>query len=375
MLVCRVWEGVRARPKGLIRSIGLVPVLLVMALAGGLRAASEAGIPSYSDLKADIETACESRSALLQHSTGRARLSMEQTKTPWQGAERLSKRFLEGLGVDPTGLTPLSATGQWSVTWYRKGPKNRYDVSAGPVVDGGDSLSLFLPTNMRVASDPAQAPCTVHYDVPANRVYLRPGSVPLHDSFGLFRCFDISRLYKFDGRTVPELLAGFDKAKVVPELSADRIEGMRCIKMEFNIPRTPDPGARRRRRTELWVAPEMSFSLVRARFRDNGPTALKDVTLIESYDAVYEESKRFDGVWLLKHLRTVDHRYSTPGGIHNVDHDASKRLEVTIESTELDVAIPDATFTLEGLGVSPDTRIYDASLAGHPLTYYHKFVW
>ena len=119
----------------------------------------------------------------------------------------------------------------------------------------------------------------------------------------------------------------------------------------------------------------MSFSLVRARFRDNGPTQFKDFALMESYDAVYEESEEFDGVWLLKHLRTVDNRHSTPGGIHNLDHDTSKRLEVTVEKMELDVTIPDETFTLKGLGVPPGTKIYDASPAAHPLTYYHRFVW
>ena len=46
-----------------------------------------------------------------------------------------------------------------------------------------------------------------------------------------------------------------------------------------------------------------------------------------------------------------------------------------IEKTELDVAIPDETFTLKGLGVPAGTKIHDASLAGHPLTYYRRFPW
>lgn len=362
--------------KGRALLAGLVSIWAVLGLTARDPLASQGGIPPYSDLKARIDSAYESRLALLRYSTGRARLSMDQTKVFLEGAGRIAGGLMADLGVDPASLRPLSVVGQWDVAWYRDGQKYRYDVSVGPgAQSGGDGLPLFLPTHMRAASNPDERPYTIYYDVLTDRAYIRPGSLPLHRSFGLFRCFDVAALYELDDRPVPEMLARFEAAHVVPELSEDRIEGIRCIKVEFDSPTAPGAAAGRKKRAQLWLAPEMSVSLVRARLWDNGPTAYKEFALIESYDASYEESQSFRGTWLLKHIRTAEHQYSTPGGVHNADHHTETRLEVTIADTQLKAAIPPETFTPEGLGLSSQTKIHDASLAGHPLTYYRRFLW
>ena len=57
MLAYHVWQRAWTGPKGRARSVGFVSVLFVVALVAGLGSASETGIPTYSDLKADIETA------------------------------------------------------------------------------------------------------------------------------------------------------------------------------------------------------------------------------------------------------------------------------------------------------------------------------
>jgi hypothetical protein len=330
---------------------------LVILLISGLPLAWASKIPDYSALTVAIQAAYQARSDLLSNSTGTANIILEKMRFSAGAGRKLEEEFSKELGIDMENIR-FTGKGTWTTTWYKKNIKNRYDINVPPPEEKDyERRPLLIQKNMRVAVDPEKG---IYYDELHKEAYINRPPAQAGNPAHLLDHFDISRLYQFNSKELPDLLAVWAKAKVQPQCSEDQIGQTRCIKLEFSYERVNSSGKKRKSRLELWVAPEMSYSLVKAQLFGNKRSPGEEPVLIESYEATYQESA-FKGIWLLKDVVIVDEQ----GPLH-------EKLTATFHNTKVGVEIPDETFTFEGLGVPPGTKVYDKSLGGQPLQYYYR---
>ncbi|MHC4213190.1 MAG: M56 family metallopeptidase [Planctomycetota bacterium] len=303
-------------------------------------------IPSYSKLKEFIQANYVVRSNLLKNSAGTSEMFFEKTRS-WpieEGRKRGTKK----------------AT--WTTKWYAKNDKNRYDIIIGPQEKNKlDGVPLLRPERIRAVVYPDRRVC---YKVNKNEVVidkiLRPSSNPLHFS----QCFDIERLYQFNARyDVPALLAAWEKGNQ-PEITDDYVEQTRCIKITYDWEK---PDSNKRKLLEVWVAPSQAYSLIKAQFLSNSGMESARLRLVEGYDATYEESKEFKGVWLLKEVNIIHNRIPNIGRWVLGD---GEKLTVKFGNVEVGVDIPDGVFTLEDLGIPKGTEVYDKRLRKVVGSYY-----
>ncbi|MFC1781742.1 hypothetical protein ACFLZ8_05730 [Planctomycetota bacterium] len=328
---------------------------LVILFVFWLPLARASTISDYSNLTTAIQAAYQARSELLNNSIGIANLTFEKMELNEGAEQKLEKIFSdsEELAIFRE-MMQETGKGTWTTTWYKKGVKNRYDMNV-EVQEEEDSI--FLPENKNVAVDPEKG---IHYNELSKEAFINRPPLQATNPFNLKNNFDITRLYKFNNTELPDILALWVEAGVEPKYSEEYIDGVRCIKLEFSHEKTTSMGKMRKRRLELWVAPEMSYSLVRAQQFSNMRSPGEEPVLIESYEAKYQEST-FERIWLLKDVKIVNKQ----GAFH-------EELTASFHNTKVGVEIPEETFTFEGLGVPPGTKIYDRSLGGQPLQYYYK---
>lgn len=317
----------------------LAQVIILFILLSPLILASE--ILDYSDLKAAIKAAYQARSDLLQNSTGTANIIIETKKLTGEANNTPAKK------------------GKWTVTWYKKAVKNRYNIYVPPPQKEDDNHKPLLePQNIRTVQD---AEKRIYYDV-LNRAAYIDRRLPLAGNpFGLVRHFDISRLYRFSRRyDLSDLLTAWEKEGVQRQIKEDRVGQTHCIKLEFNWEKLYPSGYKRKKRLKLWVAPEMSYSLIKAQFFS---TSGGELFLVESYEATYRKSK-VEGIWLLKEVTIVDNQCG-------LRQDRRERLTAKFCNTKVGVEITDETFTFEGLGVPKGTKVYDKRFGETVESYYH----
>lgn len=154
--------------------------------------ATPSGLPSYADLKAAIAAAYQTRVKVLANSTGKTHLTIERSDQSPGDAPRLEKGFGRDLMMPPLEAMRLQGRGTWTVTWYQKDLKHRYDVNIPPPPQKEEDgrRPLLIETNKRITVDPAvdssiamrkakvqQKPLTletIRQNVAANEVRLNP---------------------------------------------------------------------------------------------------------------------------------------------------------------------------------------------------------
>jgi hypothetical protein len=263
-------------------------------------------------------------------------------------AKEIEEDMSKKLGIGPDSIRTIGKGG-WTTEWYQKGSKRRYDIDV-PYSSQKDLTRrpFLIREKMRIAVDPEKS---IYYDTLNGHAYINQPPLAATNPLNLQRNFDISRLYKFNNCELPQLLSAIDrldKSEWQYKLIEDQIGQIRCIKLDFMV--------KKKAHYMLWVAPELSYSLVKGQlFLNKGGVE----QLAESYEAKYQKSAS-DGVWLLKDVTIED--YQGP---------FSEKLEVKLFNTEIGIEIPDETFTFKGLGVPLGTKIFDKSLGGQPIEFYY----
>ncbi|MCK5557282.1 MAG: hypothetical protein KAJ01_02820 [Candidatus Hydrogenedentes bacterium] len=153
---------------------------------------------------------------------------------------------------------------------------------------------------------------------------------------GLGSNFDVTWLYEWWSKhTLAELLLQLDEKGEKPLWTEEQLDGIRCVKLQYDL--------EKEREMVLWLAPDMSYSLVSGRFfHKNKPN------LGSSYQASYKESSEFKGVWLLNELELIDNQ-----GLRN------QSLKVVFKDVNVGVSVPDEMFILEAIGIKKGTTIID----------------
>ena len=302
-------------------------------------------LPDYSDLKAAIEIAYAARDKLLAGSRGKARLTLEKNSQSEQVTERLRERIRNELRIEPRKVA-LLGRGSWTVDWYNKGPKKRYDMLVEKDQKSAkDQPPLLLPQNKRIATDGAKG---IHYNVLTNEAYINKPSIRTDNPANLINYFRIERLYRCTLGTLPEMLNRYDEHLREPAVYREKADGHYCIKLEYTTEGDLSSGKKYKTSVAFWVSPQMSYALVKAEFRSSKRTGGGEPPLVEGYYASYEESDKFRGIWLLKDVRMICN-----------DGPLREKLTASVTDTELGIEIPDSTFTFEGLEVPAGTSVHD----------------
>ena len=255
------------------------------------------------------------------------------------------RTFLKSSGLFAAALLPPLDPGEpgvhrvaaeWTVEWYKRGDRIRYDVRLDPAAT---SYDVKDKQDVRTIASGDNA---IRYNVSTGELY-REKSFRYWNPSALRTNFDVEWLYQpVSIRTLAENIHYLEESGIKPAWSEERVGGVRCVKLQYDYKQ--DAPARSDRRWQLWLAPDMSYSLVSAR---RFPT-LDNMNLGHGYDAIYGQSARHEGIWLLKNLEIIDN-----GGLKN------EKLTAVFEETRVGIEIPDEVFTLENMGVPPGTPLRD----------------
>ncbi len=316
----------------------------IICLSGNITFAATSHVPDYSEVVAVVEAAYEARSELLRNSTGTADLVIKK----WDGipgaAETIMRDVSPRLGVSPTNIR-LTGEGNVTTSYYQKGTRRRYDVYVPYSADyDGTQKPLITPRDMRIAVDPEKG---IYYDVKKKRAYINLPPISAINPANLINNFRIGKLYEFNYTSVPSLLKKFEDKGVQPNISAERIGQVSCVKLEFTIEETA--------RFILWFAPEQSYSLIKGQLY---LTKHNEEQLAESYDATYQ-CPDVPGIWVLETVTILNKQ----GRIH-------EQLSAKFRDTRIGVELPDKVFTFEGLGVPKGTKLYDKRFSPEVQSYY-----
>jgi hypothetical protein len=329
----------------------LLPVLLLLWFTGSTSAATNA-VPSYAKIKAAADATYKARSDLLKSATGVVDISFRREPITREHFEGLQGETDRELCVDPE---PFRARGhaETTTTWHTKGNQKRYDiVSPKPT----DARAILIESNRRTVTGPARSIC---YDVLHQEAYMDRPSPVYGNPFGQTKSFDVHQLYRFNGQTVPELLYRWfekeTKSEDTREITREKLGQRECVKVYCQSAHTDPSGEpKEAMKLELWLAPEMAYSLVKARIWSSHPK-VKYYFLLESCEASYEQSQTHPGIWVLKTLDYVDNQAA---------NDGSEVLKATFRDTRIGVEILEEMFTFDGLGVPPGMVVYDKSRGG-----------
>lgn len=336
----------------------LLPVLLLLWFAGPTSAATY-GVPGYAEIKAAVDAAYQARCDLLKNATGVVHIHYRLEPITREHFEGSQDQTDQELCLDPEPFPNRHA--ETTTTWYTKGNLKRFDIlSPKPT----DVRAILLESNRRTATDSGRSIC---YDVLRQEAYLDRPSPVYANPFGQTMSFDIHQLYQFNSQTVPELLYRWCEEETKSgrtheiEITREKLGPTECIKVYCHPAYTYPSGERRPAgKLELWLAPKMAYSLVKAR-RWCGSVG-QSYFLQESCDASYEQSPTHRGIWVLKTLDYVSNQMPNEG---------SEVLKATFKDTRVGAEIPEETFTFDGLGVPPGTVVYDKSRGGtYPPHYY-----
>jgi hypothetical protein len=326
--------------KNIIRSY-----LLPIALSSGFVRAAD--LPKYSDIIAAVRASYDYRAELLLQAKGQAVLAIERSAGEPEARAEVTEAF-SSIGVDPASMR-LTGKGQAIITWYQKGIKRRYDIQVAKQQknDISDEAPPYLvPENKRIAVDPEKG---IYYDVIHKEAYIHRPPERARNMGSVLHNFDISRFYQYSDYDVPLLLETWEKKGIKPTITEEFVNQIRCVKLEFHHGDMA--------RNVLWLAPELSYSLIK------GQLFLKRKgveRLAESYEASYKKSGPKE-VWLIDQIKIESKQFKLP-----------EIVTAKFEDIKVGIEILDEIFTFEGLGVPPDTKIYDKSLGGQPLQYYYK---
>ncbi len=310
-------------------------------------------IPDYSEIKAAVDASYETRAELLRNSTGVAKLFLKKRIEEDDNPEAYRCLVYDGCDVDCNAVAKTRYAPR-TITWYVEGEKKRFD-SVCP--DSNDPRAILMESNRRTISDEQRS---LIYDRVTDKVYRSPPLRVSGNPYGQLNSFDINYFYRFNLQTVSELLYRWfereTQSKRIRQITREKLGEVECIKVYCHSAYTYPSGKRgERMKVELWLAPEMSYSLVKARIWCLGPAdRTEHYFLLESYAAKYEESKTHPGVWLLKTLDYVNNQAATEFG--------SEVLRAVFTDTKIGVDIPDEAFTPQGIGASAGKPIEDGTV-------------
>lgn len=334
----------------------MISILALSALR--FQPALAGDVPEYSDVKAAVAAAYQARSALLRRSTGTVDMTLKKEEATPGAARKMEQMFADEFGADPEGFR-VSGEGVWTTTWYQKDSRIRYDmVVPASGQEQGARRPFLTRRDMRIAVDPEKG---VYYDAINKHAYIHKPPTPAKNPHSLARYFRLERLYQFNGSDVPDLLARCEKAGITPTCTREQVGQTPCVRLCYSHERDMPGGKKDRGQLVLWLAPQQSYSLIKAQLRGNWAGREQDLVTIETYEAAYQQCEGFEGIWLLKDVKLVDKQ-----GL------MSETLTAALRDTRVGIEIPDETFTFDGLGVPPGTKISDKTLAGQPLSYYYK---
>ncbi|MBE0536518.1 MAG: hypothetical protein IH624_12705 [Phycisphaerae bacterium] len=310
-------------------------------------------LPEYADLKAAIEAAYAKRDALLANSKGEARLTLEKQGHSEQAVERLQERISDELKIDPSKVALLGRA-SWTVEWYNKGAKKRYDMLVKEAEQPAGSERLLLPEHKRIATDGQQG---IQYNVGRGEAYINKPPLKAGNPTNLTNYFRIDRLYR-PGRfgTLPETLDLLQEYGNEPTVSQEVVDGHACLKLRFDKEGDLSNGKKYKTAVEFWIVPNISYSVIKAEMHSSRRTGGGEPPLLEGFYASYEESNKFQGIWLLKNVTIVVN-----------DGPFREKLTASLSDTEISIDIPDGTFTFGGLGVPAGTLVYDKTQGSRPV--------
>ncbi len=96
----------------------------------------------------------------------------------------------------------------------------------------------------------------------------------------------------------------------------------------------------------LWFDPSKGFALVREQFRKKGNVSRQ----------IERTFAQIDGVWVMKSLKSTKYAEAIDASVQPL---VKGTLELTFKNVRLNEKIADETFTLQGMGLRPKTRVWD----------------
>jgi hypothetical protein len=324
----------------------------------GPTAAAIDAVPSYVEIKAVVDAACEARCDLLKHATGVVNMSIRLGPITREHYEGLQDQTDQELCVDPEPFRNAHQV-ETTTTWYTNGNRKRYDIVTRKPTDPG---AFLIESNLRTITDPAQSIC---YDVLHQEAYLdRPRHVYANPN-GQAVTFDIHQLYRFNTQTIPELLQRWFEETKPPctrDITKAKLGPTECLRI-YCHPACTDPSGQTggTMKLELWLAPQMAYALVKARIWCR--SSRQAYFLLESCEASYEPSPAHPGIWLLKTLDYISNQAAENG---------SEILKATFTDTRIGVEVPAGMFTFEALGILPGTVVYDKTQGATPPRPYYR---
>lgn len=238
--------------------------------------------------------------------------------------------------LDPSEPGVQQNAAEWTVEWYKRGDRIRYDVRLDPastsydVKDKQDVRTILFGDN------------AIRYNVSTGELY-REKFYRVANAGALRTNFDVEWLYQPNSiRTLAENIHYMEESGIKPAWSEERVGGVRCVKLQYEYKQNAP--AKADRRWQIWLAPDMSYSLVSAR---RYPT-LDNMNLGHGYDATYGQSARHEGIWLLKNLEIIDN-----------DGRINEKVTAAFGETRVGIEVADEVFTLENMGVPPGTPLRD----------------
>lgn len=255
-------------------------------------------------------------------------------RTFLKSSSLLAAALLPPLDPSEPGVHRVAA--EWTLEWYKRGDRMRYDVRLEPATTR-DNVKDEQDVRTIVFGDDV-----IRYNVSTGKLY-REKFFRYANPGALRTNFDVEWLYQPASiRTLAGNMQILEESGMKPSWSEERVGGVRCVKLQYDYKQ--DSPARTDRRWQIWLAPDMSYSLVSAR---RYPT-LDNMNLGHGYDATYGQSARHEGIWLLKNLELVDN-----------DGRINEKVTAAFGETRVAVEIPDEVFTLENMGVPPGTPVLD----------------
>ena len=295
---------------------------------------SSSGILSYPTLKKAIKSAYEYRASLLQHSLGKAQITL-QVEYDSEHADAMPERASGPLVLDSRKREPLIRQSRYLVEWYKNEGKKRNDIAFQPVPDQQER-EVYEKKNIRSAMDSAKS---IYYDLDKNTAYIDGPPRRAGNPLGLYNDFDILYFYTFGKWDLPGMLDRYEKAGITPIISEDTVGEVKCLKLTFSGIDTEG----KTWETLFWLAKDQAYALV----KDDSQKKIH----IES---TYVESKEFPGVWVLHTQHYED--ASFPGH--------TEKLHVAFSEQKIGVPLSEKVFTFEGMEVPFGIPLYDRRVRG-----------
>lgn len=309
-------------------------------------AVAQEPLPDIHTLLEQVRAATEARERLLENAWGACNTVMQRGIPACEMRKENANKYL---GPDSEGIC-WSPPAPQELTWYRTGTHRRYDTES-------------LRRVWEVASKVGEKTMGRTVDLHEGKGYLDAAPGAYYNLIQLPWHFDLDDLFR---RPEIDPVRGIERQLErgdQPRISWSLVDEIPCILVAF----APSEADLQEDATQVWkeyyFAPGMDLALLKATIVYSSPARSPNGPMYSIYKigASYRPGPNGEDVWLCVSLDLEFRRRQQ--GIGDVLL-LLERVHADFTYAELDVTLPDDTFTLTGLGLREDAPIYDLRFGG-----------